>query len=394
MPNHENDRSADVVVAGHICLDIIPQIRADDFQFVPGGLLETGPAVLATGGAVANTGLALHQLGVNVRLVGKIGDDVLGGALRDLVSGDTLDLAANMVVAHGEHTSYSVILSPENRDRMFLHCPGCNATFQAADVSDEVLASSRLFHFGYPPLLPRMYANGGEELSALMRRAKSLGVTTSLDLSMPDPNGPSSAVDWPAILAAVLPYVDVFLPSAEEIFWMLDRAAYERISSGGGEFPAHVGALDLRHISQVLLDMGCAVAGVKLGERGLYLRTASSARFGDAGRAFLNPMASWFDREFWSPCFDVHVVGATGAGDATIAGFLMALLRGDDPAQCLVAACAVGACSVEAVDAFSGVRSWPETSARLAQGWKRCATHSGDGWVWDKTRGVFEPQAG
>jgi sugar/nucleoside kinase (ribokinase family) len=381
-------------VAGHICLDIIPQIRADDFQFVPGGLLETGPAILATGGAVANTGLALHKLGAPVRLVGKIGDDVLGDVLRKLVSGGAPDLAANMVVAHGEHTSYSVILSPGGRDRMFLHCPGCNATFQAADVSDDVLASSRLLHFGYPPLLPRMYADQGAELSALMRRAKSLGVTTSLDLSMPDPNGPSSAADWPAILEAALPHVDLFLPSAEEIFWMLDRAAYERISSLGGEFTAHVGASDLRRISRLLLDMGSAVAGVKLGERGLYLRTASPDRFGAAGRAFVNPAASWFDRELWSPCFDVQVVGATGAGDATIAGFLMALLRGNDPAECLVAACAVGACSVEAVDAFSGIRSWSETSARLSRGWKRSSTHPGDGWRLDETRGVFEPQTG
>ena len=36
---------------------------------------------------------------------------------------------------------------------------------------------------------------------------------------------------------------------------------------------------------------------------------------------------AWANYENWSPCFQVDVVGTTGAGDATIAGFLAALLR-------------------------------------------------------------------
>ena len=51
----------DVVVAGHICLDIIPTIPHERIEFEPGRLLQVGPAVLSTGGAVSNTGLALHR---------------------------------------------------------------------------------------------------------------------------------------------------------------------------------------------------------------------------------------------------------------------------------------------------------------------------------------------
>ncbi len=45
------------VVAGHICLDIIPQLSgvsaaAFERSFAPGHLLEVGPASLSTGGAV------------------------------------------------------------------------------------------------------------------------------------------------------------------------------------------------------------------------------------------------------------------------------------------------------------------------------------------------------
>ncbi len=50
----------------------------------------------------------------------------------------------------------------------------------------------------------------------------------------------------------------------------------------------------------------------------------------------------------WAPCFDVEVVGTTGSGDATIAGFLSALLRDASPEEAMTMAVAVGACNVEA----------------------------------------------
>ncbi|MFL5629506.1 MAG: carbohydrate kinase family protein, partial [Ktedonobacteraceae bacterium] len=66
--------STEIVVAGHICLDIFPTFAehtSASEMLVPGKLLNVGPAVLAVGGSVANTGLALHHLGVSTRLMGK-----------------------------------------------------------------------------------------------------------------------------------------------------------------------------------------------------------------------------------------------------------------------------------------------------------------------------------
>ena len=63
-------RSAEAVVAGHICLDIIPALAGEAIP-APGRLVAAGPAVTATGGAVSNTGLALHRLGVPTRLAGR-----------------------------------------------------------------------------------------------------------------------------------------------------------------------------------------------------------------------------------------------------------------------------------------------------------------------------------
>ncbi|NLX44033.1 MAG: carbohydrate kinase family protein, partial [Chloroflexi bacterium] len=57
----------DVVVAGHVCLDIKPAIGREaagsSSYLVPGRITEVGEATLSGGGAVSNTGLALHQLG-------------------------------------------------------------------------------------------------------------------------------------------------------------------------------------------------------------------------------------------------------------------------------------------------------------------------------------------
>ena len=104
------------------------------------------------------------------------------------------------------------------------------------------------------------------------------------------------------------------------------------------------------------------------------------------GRCQIADVTAWSDRELWSSCFAAQVVGTTGSGDTTIAGFLLGLLHAMTPEATLSAACAVGACSVEAVDSLSGVRSWSETKARLAAGWARLPVAldtSNLGWCWD-----------
>jgi sugar/nucleoside kinase (ribokinase family) len=360
----------DVVVAGHICLDIIPQIADEQLKFIPGRLFEIGPAVLSTGGPVSNTGLALHKLGVGTRLMGKIGRDAFGGIVRSIVAGFGPDLAEGMIEVAGETTSYTVIISPRGTDRMFLHCTGCNDTFVASDVDYPMVGRARLFHFGYPPLLKSVIANDGAELIAVFEHAKQAGATTSLDMSMPDPNSFSGRVDWAAILGRTLPNVDIFLPSFEETLFTLFPAEFRRIMDDAGGETAPDPDLVSR-IGKHLLGMGPSVVGLKLGPHGFYLTTAESSRWVRFGRALPPDPAGWASRELWSPCFEAQVAGTTGSGDATIAGFLAAMLRGAAPEECLTLACAVGGCNVEAPDALSGLRSWEDTKARVNRGWDR-----------------------
>ena len=295
-------------VAGHLCLDIFPDFASstpEQFQrsFVPGHLLPAGPLSFSTGGAVSNTGRALHILGIPVRLMGKVGDDFSGQIIRQLVAAQHPDLAAGLIVDPAANTSYTIVISPPGIDRILFHCPGANDTFGAADIRYDALADTALFHFGYPPLMRRMYAPDGSQLAEIFRRVRSLGVTTSLDTAFPDPASPAGQADWRAILGLTLPYVDIFAPSIEEILLMLRRSEYEALlqnAAGGDILPLITPAL-LSDLGRELLAMGAKIVGLKLGYRGLYLRTAHAAALADMGRAGFTHPDAWANQDSGRP---------------------------------------------------------------------------------------------
>jgi sugar/nucleoside kinase (ribokinase family) len=387
----------DAVVAGHICLDIIPDlagISGGEFQglFLPGRLLEVGPISFCTGGAVSNTGLSLAILGVETRLMGKVGSDLFGQAVKDIIASYGADLAQGMVVDEAVSTSYTIIINPLEMDRIFLHCPGANESFDADDVRYDVVRQARLFHFGYPPLMRRMFDNDGEQMVDMFRRAKRLGVTTSLDMAVFDPTSPAGRADWVTILKTVFPYVDVFLPNIEETLFALHRDKYDQLlcAAGGVDFLRLITPHLLSDLSQELLHLGPKIVGIKLGDRGLYLRTGKQSAIESMGAARPSDKMAWADKEMWTPCFKVDVVGTTGAGDATVAGFLSALLRDMSPAQATTAAVAVGACNVEGADALSGIRPWEDTWCRVESGWARQELHlDAPGWRFDAQNHIW-----
>jgi sugar/nucleoside kinase (ribokinase family) len=368
----------DVVVAGHLCLDMIPDLTdiSEDRvaqAFLPGRLTEVGPATFGTGGPVSNTGLALTKLGIETRLMGKVGDDVLGQVIKEIVGSYGPGPASGMVVDERVSTSYTIVLSPPGVDRFFLHYTGANDTFSADDVRYERLSQARLFHFGYPPIMRLMYENDGAELTEVFRRAKETGVTTSLDMALPDPSSAAGRANWVTIIESTLPYVDVFLPSIEEILYMLHREIYDELyqAANGPHFLPLITPQLLSETSRKLLQMGVKIVALKLGDRGFYLRTAGLRSIEALGPARPSDPAAWADKELWAPCFEVDVVGTAGSGDATIAGFLSGLLRDMSPEEAVTAAVAVGACNVEAADTLSGVRPWNETLKRVASDWER-----------------------
>lgn len=380
------------IAAGHICLDMIPDLSnqpPSEFtkRFAPGRLLMIGPAAMSTGGPVSNTGLALHKLGVPTQLMGKVGDDLFGQAIRQIIAAYDPRLESGMIVDAASSTSYTIVINYPGVDRIFLHNAGANDTFCARDVNFDLVQNAALFHFGYPPLMKMMYVDDGIDLAEIFRRAQSTGATTSLDLAVADPNSPAGRANWKLIFERTLPYVDVFLPSIEELLFMLRRETYDALRERAprGNILRLVTPELLSDVARQLIEMGVKIAGLKLGALGFYLRTASREALQNMGRAQPTNLEAWREREFWAPTFRVDVAGTTGSGDTTIAGFLAALLRDMEPADALTTAVAVGACNVEASDALSGLRTWEETGARIQRGWTRNTLRlHAPGWKFDK----------
>lgn len=358
---------AKVVVAGHICLDIIPEFPQGTYDLstllVPGSLTEVGQSVVATGGAVSNTGQALHHLGEEVVLIAKIGDDEFGYTVQRILRQAGSMLADGLIVDKESNTSYSLVINPPGVDRVFLHSPGANHTFCTDDIDDAVLEGSDLFHFGYPPLMRKIYERDGAELKNIFDRVKSLGIPTSLDMTFVDPSSEAGQVDWQALLKNVLSSTDVFLPSLDEILFMVDREKYNQLVTDFGEnIVQGVDAEWVEKTAQKLIDLGVPVVVIKLGKDGLYLRTATSV----PGRA-----AAWNNISRFQSCFSTSVVGTTGAGDCTIAGFLAAYVDGASPEESMISAVATGSASTESLDAVSTIPHRSQLQTRIDSGWKK-----------------------
>lgn len=254
----------DVVIAGHICIDMIPEFYSGGNNLTdvlsPGKLVNVGAMVSATGGTVPNTGGALQKFGLNTVFIGKIGNDVLGGTITNLLKSRGSN--TNYIkISDEDSTSYTVVLSMPGIDRIPLHSPGANDTFGKNDIPFDLLNNAKLFHFGYPPLMKRLFNDGGHELFEIFSLSKAKGATTSLDMSRPDPNSPAGKIDWLSYLEKVLPAVDIFLPSIDE-----------------------------------LIDMGAAIVAIKLGKFGLYLQVTNNEnrlRKDKFGRAFFDNLKDW-----------------------------------------------------------------------------------------------------
>ena len=367
-----------VIAAGHICLDITPvfpekKVSRLDALLQPGKLIQMGEADVHTGGSVANTGLAMKLLGADVSLMGKIGDDAFGSMILNIL--EKYGAGENMLVTSGEATSYSVILAVPGIDRIFLHNPGANDTFCADNIPAESLEDTALFHFGYPPLMKKMYENDGAELLKIFRMAKKAGAATSLDMAAVDASSKAGAADWKSILKSVIPYVDFFVPSVEELCFMLDRkrfADWQDRAEGRDITEILDIDRDIRPLADQCMEFGAKVLLIKCGAPGMYYQTAGPSQLAEiSSRAGLD-IKGWADKKGFERSYvPEQILSGTGAGDTSIAAFLTAMLMGKSLMDCLHLAAATGASCVAAYDALSGLKSFEELEKKINAGWAK-----------------------
>jgi sugar/nucleoside kinase (ribokinase family) len=384
------ERDIDVMVAGTLCFDVIPRIPRTGARTIgdilrPGKLVHVEQAAMSTGGPVSNTGIALQKLGKSVCFCARVADDEFGRLTQERLRGR--GEIGGIRVIPGAVSSYTVAIAPPGIDRIFLHCPGANDDLCGDDIQPELIRRCRHFHLGCPPQMRRLYENDGAELARVFRIAREAGATTSCDMSLPDPSTPAGKAPWSRILEAVLPSVDIYLPSAEETLYMLekDRFLAMKQEHADADLIDFLAVEDYVRLTDKLLSMGPKMVGIKSGHRGYFFRSGPVAAFDAMGAARPGNPANWACRQLWCPAFLCdEIASATGSGDSSIAGFLKAFLDGLPVEKTLKVANCLGWQNLGALDAVSSIRDWAGTRELLASDMTRIDIPvAGPGWSWD-----------
>ena len=372
-------KNIEIVAAGHTCLDLIPAFMIDGKVdkmtdvLVPGKMINMGKCVVVGGGPVTNAGVSIRRLGVKTELIGKIGKDDFGKEILNWYE-EHEDHFKGIKMAEGESTSYTIAICIPGIDRFYLHHCGANDTFGYDDMDFDIVKRSKLMLFGYPPWMRKLYENTGAELTKILKKTKALGTTTALDLSLPDVDGYGDSIDWYAIVKNWIPFSDIMVPSAEEIFYFLYKEKFLEKKANLGHKETVLDNMTVKEISDIgrdLIDMGSAIAMVKCGNRGLYIRTAGKDRLSKLGTAGCSDLDNWANRELWFPVYqEEKFVGALGSGDSAIAGFLSAFVWGHTIESCLRYANAAGSMNVTVPDGLTWNNGFDDLTRRIKAGWK------------------------
>ena len=236
-------------------------------------------------GTAAGTSVDLAKLGIDVRNVGAIGDDILGDFVVRLL--DDAGVDSSLLLRLGGATSATILPIRPNGERPALHVPGANAVFNAADLTvgqRDVVLSARAVHVGGLDAMPAM---DPETIGELVATARSNGALVTMDVLR---NGDHRSLD---ALRPVLRHVDWFCPNEEQLLGLC------------------VECTDVIEAAHVMLEAGAGGVAVTRGEQGCRVVTQ--------------------DIDVCIPAMAIDVVDTTGCGDGFDAGFLVGLLCGLDP---------------------------------------------------------------
>lgn len=356
----------DAVIAGYTCVDMFPKFHKNRSEtsvsdlLKPGKLIEIDGVDYILGGAVPNTGLAMKKFNNRVFLNGLTGIDFMGKMVMEYLG--NYDLSEGMATVPDSGTALSIVLAPKGVDRIFLESPGCSRIFGLSYIKREAVSRSRLFHFGYPPLLPQFYLKEGEQLSMMFSEINQMGTITSLDFSLPDPESESGKVNWLQIMKKTLPFVDIFLPSLEEALYIMMPDQYKKISvsSGGSDIVKLIPLDMIRQIGDQLIKAGVKILIIKAGEKGIYLKTGDVSSINKkSGRLLIEK--DWNFLELWCNVYTAEtekIINNCGAGDTAIAAFLTAILKGEHPEMALKYAAMAGRNNLYCRNIYSDLKDW------------------------------------
>lgn len=265
----------DVIALGELLIDFTPSGNS------PAGmrLFEQNP-----GGAPANVLCALSNLGRRTGFIGKVGADMHGDFLRQVLGEKGVDTRGLISDSNVFTTLAFVSLSDKGeRSFSFARKPGADTCLREDELDMDMLRQCRIFHFGSLSLTNE--PSRSATLTAA-HAAKESGAIISYDPNYRAPLWPNqeTAVNE---MRSLLKLVDIVKISDEETVLLTGRESHTEAAAA-------------------LLDEGVGCVVVTLGRNGAYAANGH-------GNVQLTPP-------------DVSVVDTTGAGDAFWGGFLHKLL--------------------------------------------------------------------
>ena len=170
------EKQFDVVALGELLIDFTENGISDQGN----QLFEANP-----GGAPCNVLAMLTKLGKKTAFIGKVGNDMFGRRLKDSLEEVGID-TRNLVMDEEVHTTLAFVHTFEDGDRdfSFYRNPGADMMLTKGEVQDELIKSSRIFHFG---TLSSTHEGVREATRHAIQVAKENGLIITFDPNLREP---------------------------------------------------------------------------------------------------------------------------------------------------------------------------------------------------------------
>lgn len=225
----------DVVALGELLIDF----TQNGLSAQGNGLFEANP-----GGAPCNVLAMLNNLGKKTSFIGKVGNDQFGlmlkNTLEELGIGTT-----NLMLDDEVHTTLALVHTFEDGDRdfSFYRNPGADMMLTAEEVQEDLIASTKIFHFGTLSMTHEGVRNATKKALEI---AKANGCLISFDPNLREPLW-NSLDDAKEQVLYGLQYTDVLKISDNEIQWL----------TGEDDFTEGVKKIrEIKDIPLILVSMG------------------------------------------------------------------------------------------------------------------------------------------
>jgi sugar/nucleoside kinase (ribokinase family) len=294
-----------VCVCGNVVFDVLAR-PVEQLHFAATTLIETVTQQL--GGNAGSTSYTLGKLGIPTFIVTLTGRDAAADSVITRLQSAGVDTSRIMRIA--APTSIAICLVNQAGERALLYHLGA----AAEPFPDFPISGATHFHLAAVFRMTHLRTAAPD----VLRRAKDLGMTTSVDTQWDTEN------EWMKVLGPSLPSTDLLFVNEDEARML---TGFSGIEAAG----------------RALLSAGAGTVCIKLGPRGCQVFSGHSS--------------------FASPGFPVQAVDSTGAGDCFSAGYIAALQRNLSHQEAARIANAAGALSVQQLGATTGILGWEETLA-------------------------------